>query len=95
MTPYGLLAALALWAGSLWFAYGQGRDSELAAQYREQQAVEATRAASPPNQAKPLVVASCPLLAPLGDDSFGAWVLWAQYAAKHHSVARPVWDTAP
>lgn len=36
----------------------------------------------------PLVVASCPQLAPLADDSFGAWVLWAQYAAGVYAKCR-------
>jgi hypothetical protein len=36
----------------------------------------------------PLVVASCPLLVPLADDSFGAWVLFAQYAAAQYAKCR-------
>ncbi len=31
------------------------------------------------------MVANCQPLAPLTDDSFGAWVLWAQYAAGQYA----------
>ena len=44
--------------------------------------------ASPKLQPQPLVVSNCPELAPLGDDSFGAWVLWAQYAAGQYAKCR-------
>lgn len=43
---------------------------------------------APPPQPKPLVVASCPPLVPLNDDSFGAWVLWSQYAAGQYVKCR-------
>jgi hypothetical protein len=41
-----------------------------------------------PQQPQPLVQVSCPPLVPLADDSFGAWVLWAQYAAGQYRVCR-------
>ena len=41
-----------------------------------------------PPQPQPLVVSNCPLLAPLADESFGAWVLWAQYAAGQYAKCR-------
>lgn len=43
---------------------------------------------SQPPQPQPLAVANCPKLVPLGDDSFGAWVLWAQYAAGQYAKCR-------
>lgn len=43
---------------------------------------------SQPPQPQPLAVANCPKLAPLTDDSFGAWVLWAQYAAGQYAKCR-------
>jgi uncharacterized protein HemX len=50
MTPYTLLGGLLLWAASVgaagWWAYGQGRDTELAAQYREGKAAEKAGAAA-------------------------------------------------
>lgn len=39
-------------------------------------------------QPQPLVVANCPELAPLQDDTFGSWVLWAQYAAGQYAKCR-------
>jgi len=44
--------------------------------------------ASPRPGLSPLVVASCPELAPLDDDSFGAWVLFAQRAAAQYGMCR-------
>lgn len=41
--------------------------------------------ASPLPGPSPLVVQNCQPLAPLTDDSFGAWVLWAQYAAGQYA----------
>ncbi len=51
MNPYALLAVGGLWLGSVatagWWAYGAGRDSELAAQAREDRAAAvATQAAA-------------------------------------------------
>lgn len=43
---------------------------------------------SQPPQPQPLAVANCPKLVPLEDDSFGAWVLWAQYAAGQYAKCR-------
>lgn len=33
-------------------------------------------------------MSNCPELAPLTDDSFGAWVLWAQYVAGQYAQCR-------
>jgi hypothetical protein len=42
----------------------------------------------PQQQASPLVTASCPERQPLLDDSFGAWVLWAQQMATTYDRCR-------
>jgi hypothetical protein len=47
--------------------------------------------ATPPravSQSRFLMVASCPQLVALVDDSFGSWVLWAQYAAATYAKCR-------
>ena len=51
MTPYGLLGGALLWAASIaaagWWAYGAGRDAEVATQAREDKtAARATEAAA-------------------------------------------------
>ena len=51
-------------------------------------ACSTTPQVSLPSQPSPLVVASCPLLPRLADDSFGAWVLWAQGAAGQYAKCR-------
>lgn len=40
---------------------------------------------SPPLRPSPLVVQNCQPLVRLTDDTFGAWVLWAQYAAGQYA----------
>lgn len=47
-----------------------------------------TRPQSPSPQPEPLAVANCPLLAPLEDDTFGGWVLWAQYVVGQYAKCR-------
>ena len=41
-----------------------------------------------PPQPQPLVEVSCPLLAPLDDGTFGAWVLYAQYVKAQYGECR-------
>ncbi|SHN40528.1 hypothetical protein SAMN02787076_06271, partial [Rhizobacter sp. OV335] len=41
-----------------------------------------------PQPLRHLVESSCPLLAPLADDSFGSWVLFAQRAAAQYGECR-------
>lgn len=45
----------------------------------------AIRIPKSPPEPSPLVVALCTQFEPLQEDSFGAWVLWAQYAAASHA----------
>jgi hypothetical protein len=56
MNPYAILAALVLWASSVvaagWWAYGTGRDHELATQAREDHAAQVSRDAAAQAAAK-------------------------------------------
>ena len=43
---------------------------------------------APPEPDRSQAMQACPPLAPLTDDSFGAWVLWAQYVAGQYVQCR-------
>jgi len=43
MNPYAILSACAMWAGSCWWFYGAGQDSEIAKQSDIKTAIEQTQ----------------------------------------------------
>lgn len=46
MNPYAILAVVALWGGSIWYAIGIGQDMEIATQAREDKAAGIARRAA-------------------------------------------------